>query len=276
MLYQKIFTGEKLYHIARGNLPEFPEHRHADLELNFCIDGEFDIIIDKKLYHVNAGSTTVIPSMCSHEIPDHKNERSIVTLIVGMTLLKESFTEFSEALSSPMIMDLNTEGRKRIRELFLECEQALCRHGKSAELLITGNIYKILAYLLEELSVSKKESNRLRDYRKVENIEKALELIYYNYKAPLSIEYVSALTGYSKSNFCKMFKKVVGESFHQALNRRRVNNAAGLLSVTDMSVSDISAEVGFGEPKAFCRVFKSFYGVTPGQYRKSNNRTSDP
>lgn len=36
----------------------------------------------------------------------------------------------------------------------------------------------------------------------------------------------------------------------------------------DMAVADIAAEVGFSESKAFCRVFKAIYGVTPGQYRR--------
>ena len=273
MLYQKIFTAEKPYHIACGSLPRFPEHRHADFEFNFCIEGEFDITVDKQLFHVSEGSTTVIPPMCAHEIPDHKNERKIVTLIVGVTLLKEAFAEFSQAISTPRIMDLTTEGRGKIRELFLECAEALGQQGTSSELLITGNIHKILAYLLDQLSASENAEAQGSDYRTVKNIEKALDLIYYSYKAPITVEQASALTGYSKSNFCKIFKKVVGESFHQALNRRRVDNAAGLLAVTDMSVSDISAEVGFSETKSFCRVFKSFFGVTPGQYRKSNSTT---
>ena len=48
MLYQKIFTYEKPYSIGVGQFGEFPEHRHADFECNFCLDGEFDIVIDRK------------------------------------------------------------------------------------------------------------------------------------------------------------------------------------------------------------------------------------
>ena len=36
--------------------------------------------------------------------------------------------------------------------------------------------------------------------------EKALELIYYSYKEQITVEQAAELTGYSKSNFCKIFK----------------------------------------------------------------------
>ncbi len=268
MLYQKIHSGERPYSIGIGGLAPFQEHRHADFELNFCVEGAFDILADKKTYHVEAGCTTLLPPMCAHEIPAHSDERTVITLTVGMSLFKRHFSEFSRISAEPRVFDLRTPEYNKVHELFMECAEVMRAPTDTAELLITGNIYKIFAYLFGRPTEEKKEQS-LADYRKIENVEKALELIYYNYKEELSVEYVAALTGYSKSNFCKLFKRVVGESFHQALNRQRVSNAAGLLRASDMAVADIAAEVGFSESKAFCRVFKAIYGITPGQYRRA-------
>ena len=52
MIYQKIFTDEKPYQISLARQTGFPEHRHADIEINFCYEGELDVIIDKKRYTV--------------------------------------------------------------------------------------------------------------------------------------------------------------------------------------------------------------------------------
>lgn len=268
MIYQKIFTDEKPYHIGLGRLSEFPEHRHADFEFNFCISGEFDIIIDKKTYHVTEGSTTFIPPMCSHAIPKQENERSVLTLIVGMSLLKKHFKFFSRLANEPKIYTLETPDGIKARELFYECAEIKHNSEGAAELLLTGNVYKIMSYVFNLLSGNNENSVRESDYLKVENVERALELIHYDYKENLTVEYVAELTGYSKSNFCKIFKTVVGEGFHQALNRQRIECAIGLLSTSNMSIAEISEEVGFNEPKAFCRVFKSIYGISPGQYRK--------
>ena len=274
MLYQKIHTNERPYYITIGSFSPFQEHRHADFELNFCVEGSFDILADKKSFHVDAGCTTLLPPMCAHEIPEHENERTVITLTVGMSILKKHFTEFSKIATAPSVYDLRSPEYARVHALFMECAEAIRDGGATSELLIIGNIYKIFAYLFEDSQSVDSAAAAATDYRKIENVEKALELIYYNYKEELSVDCVAQITGYSKSNFCKIFKKVVGESFHQTLNRQRVSNAAGLLRATDMAVSDIAAEVGFSESKAFCRVFKSVFGVTPGQYRRSEKGES--
>ncbi len=270
MLYQKILSNEQPYYIGIGHLSPFQEHRHADFELNFCVDGSFDVLADKKLFHVETGCTTLIPPMCSHEIPAHDgSDRTGMTITVGMSLLKRHFSDFSRIATAPEVFDLRRPENKRIYDLFMECANTLQEGSAVSDLLIMGNILKIFAYLFEAHASTEGESAKGTEYLKIENVEKALELIYYNYKEALSVERVAALTGYSKSNFCKIFKKVVGESFHQALNRQRASNAAGLLRATDMAVADIAAEVGFSESKAFCRVFKAIYGITPGQYRRA-------
>ena len=269
LIYQKIFTDEQPYRVGMGPFLEFPEHRHADFEMNFCLSGGFDIMMDKKSYRVEAGHVTFIPSMCSHAVPSQEGDRNVITIIVGMALLKKYFNEFSHLASAPAVYDLNKPEMQKIRELFWECVAVLRSEDEGVELLLTGNVYKIAAYLLQVLSNEGERTISKVDLRKVENVEKALDLIHYHYKEPITVEYAAEITGYSKSNFCKIFKKVVGESFHQALNRRRADNAAGLLKASDMSVADIATEVGFSESKAFCRVFKSVYGKTPGEYRKS-------
>ena len=270
MIYQKIFTTEDPYRVGIGTFPSFPEHRHADLEFNFCIEGEFDIIIDKKLHHVTEGGMTFVHSMESHEIiGDNSGERRVMTLIVGHSLMKKHFGEFNRAAFVNSVYDLNEDGRVEIKNLLIECERLLRSNTPSKDMMLTGNIYKILASMLDTLAVADRGVSEESNYSKIENIENALELIYYKYKEPITVEDAAALTGYSKSNFCKIFKRTVGEGFHQALNRQRAENAAGLLKLSNMSVADIAAEVGFSEAKAFCRVFKAIYGITPGQYRKN-------
>lgn len=80
------------------------------------------------------------------------------------------------------------------------------------------------------------------------------------------------LCGYSKSNFCKIFKRITGEPFHGVLNGYRIRIACDLLDKTDYSVERIAGEVGFADTKTFCRVFKSVMGVTAGRFRKKDKK----
>jgi YesN/AraC family two-component response regulator len=183
--------------------------------------------------------------------------------------LKKHFDDFLKLPLQPAVFDLNTEKGKRIRDLFCECAEMKGSGTAEAELVITGNIYKILAYFMGEFSNLGEAVARERDLSQIESVEKALEQIYLHYREPLTVEGVADLVGYGKSNFCKIFKKTVGEGFHQALNRHRVACAEGLLKASRLSVAAVATEVGFADVKSFCRVFKAVKGISPGQYRKA-------
>lgn len=272
MVYQKILTDEKPYQMSLGTLSSYHEHRHADLEFNFCLEGSFEIIVEKNRYNVEAGQMSLIRPMASHSIPPSDGNRRVITVVVGFTFLKKYFPLFSSCVHAPTVLklDTGTYEQQEIRRLFYECAKVFKTGDNRSELITTGNLYKICAYLLSEFTETDNKENGEPDFRMVANIERALELIYYEYPKALTIEDAAAVTGYGKSNFCKIFKFVVGESFHRALNRQRIKSACGLLSETDMPISAIAEEVGFCEAKTFCRVFGEIMGMTPREYRRNS------
>ncbi|MCE2028893.1 AraC family transcriptional regulator [Sessilibacter corallicola] len=60
-----------------------------------------------------------------------------------------------------------------------------------------------------------------------------------------------------------------GLSFKQMKKKARERRAQYFLKYTKLSVTEISYELGFSEPSAFCRAFRSWTGKTPAEY-KSN------
>lgn len=273
MLYQQILTGKTPYHVGTGvMMPRgFKEHRHADIEIHYCMKGFLNAIIDKISYQAKEGEMLIIPPMASHEFPKRDDEDShILTIIVGPTLLKEHFNKFSgECFSSPLCrFDDTVKIHRKLRKLLLECAELVEAPSETSELLIKGNLYKIMAYILTAFGTTCDESAQTNDFKMVAKIEKALELIYYHYAEPITIDDAADATGYGKSNFCKIFKNIVGDTFHNVLNRQRVENACILLKETATPISEIAQQVGFGETKTFCRVFRAIMGLTPGGYRK--------
>lgn len=269
MLYQKILTEEQPYQLILGRLSGFAEHRHADMEFNYCVRGSFDVIIDKKSYHVNEGEVALISPCVSHSFPPCPNaERQVLTGIVGSTLLKRSFERFANHSFSHPVCRLSDHP-----DLHLALDEMLSLYAErteKSELLLTAALYRTCACLLDELACfGETAAQSTADIGTVANIEKALELIYYDYHNALTVEDAAAATGYGKSNFCKLFKRVTGAGFHQALNHRRVRVACGLLAQNDLSIAQIATEVGFAETKTFCRVFKETEGMTPGAYRRA-------
>ena len=181
--------------------------------------------------------------------------------------LKKFFSPFTQREFSASVYSLtDSEEDKSIKKVLDETSALTKTSGQVDELLITSNLYRLCAFILDKLCVECQENSQ--DLTLIEGIEKALDLVYYNYFEPITVDDGATATGYGKSNFCKIFKKVTGYTFHEFLNKRRVEVALGLLSQSNMTVTEISQEVGFTEAKTFCRVFRQIMGVTPLKYKK--------
>ncbi|MDR0377645.1 MAG: helix-turn-helix domain-containing protein [Spirochaetaceae bacterium] len=74
----------------------------------------------------------------------------------------------------------------------------------------------------------------------------------------------------SEDYLSRIFRREMGFSLWEYLNRYRVHLAAELLTHTGDAICDIAMRTGFQDHAYFCRVFKNIYGKAPGQLR--NNR----
>ena len=73
----------------------------------------------------------------------------------------------------------------------------------------------------------------------------------------------------SEKYLSRYFKKHFYISFSQYLSHLRLSHAKNLLETTDLSITEVAASAGFPSVSFFIRSFKSNYGITPLQYRKS-------
>ena len=58
-------------------------------------------------------------------------------------------------------------------------------------------------------------------------------------------------------------------SYQNIKDECRKEAAITYMNVPQLSINDIAALMGFDEPSAFFRSFKKWTGMTPGEYRKS-------
>ena len=274
MYYETIRREDSPYKLWISAMGCPGEHRHADLEIAFCFVGEFDIEIDRKKYSVKEGDLLIIPPMALHGTAKKTTEHiRVLSAILGISFLKNYLPNLHSLRFQNLLLHLEDVGGelRELRGLLLDTV-ALCQgQSSTAELRKAGNLYKIIASLAEISAevprVQKRESDELH---RMECAERALELIYAQYNTNLTVEDAAAAAGASTSNFCRIFKAIVGESFHKRLNRHRISCATGLLTESSMQISDIAAEVGFPETKSFCRVFREIMGMTPGEYRRAH------
>lgn len=99
-------------------------------------------------------------------------------------------------------------------------------------------------------------------------IEKALKYIEEHYDKACRLTDVADRVNLNPSYFSVMFKKAVGDSFTNYVNRVRMDKAAVLLRSTDLKIFEVACAVGFDEPNYFTNVFKQQYRMSPKEYRR--------
>ncbi len=269
MLYQKLLLGEKPYYVSGlCSSGGFENHRHPEVEFYYCTEGSCRILLNKTQHQLRAGDLAVVGSMNAHEIqrePDTSCKS--LALEVGPVFLAEHFEALAAVARENPILKVTPEVHPELYALLQELIRVSGDKDPFAELEVKGTLYRFCAALLRcfEQGQGSREGASIRA---ISNIERALELVYNNYSARITVEEVAELCGYSKSNFCRIFKQITGETFHNVLNCHRVEMACHLLKKTDHSVERIADEVGFADTKTFCRVFKAVTGTTAGKYRR--------
>jgi transcriptional regulator GlxA family with amidase domain len=101
-------------------------------------------------------------------------------------------------------------------------------------------------------------------------IKQMLGYIHEHYAEPLTVSQIAAASAISESECYRCFRKVLDASPIDYLLQYRIRAAAGLLSSSDMSVSDICFATGFNSPSYFAKVFRQELLVSPRKYRSTH------
>ena len=84
-----------------------------------------------------------------------------------------------------------------------------------------------------------------------------------------SVAYFADKCCYSTKYFGELVKTETGRTARDFINDRLLRAAKQLLADEELSISQVSQELGFEYPQHFVRFFKSQTGKTPSEYRRS-------
>ncbi len=94
------------------------------------------------------------------------------------------------------------------------------------------------------------------------------EYIAENIENNISLETISSAFGYTPSYFSRKFKQVYGMNLSKYLIKVKLEKSLNYLRYTDRSLVDISTTLWFSSQSHFQNVFKTYYGMTPMEYRR--------
>ena len=99
----------------------------------------------------------------------------------------------------------------------------------------------------------------------------ARDILHTSFQHPLDLSWLSRQACLSMPQLIRHFRSVFAMTPHQYLISLRLCHAAQWLKDSRMPVQEISWRCGYADVSAFCRVFKTVYGMQPERYRRKRD-----
>lgn len=103
-----------------------------------------------------------------------------------------------------------------------------------------------------------------------EAVESTLNYIEEHLTEEIKLEALASRVYISKFHFYRIFKALTGYSVADYHDRRRLNQSRAYLKNSQMSILEIALELGYNSHEVLSRKFKRYYGMTPSQFRNSD------
>jgi len=134
------------------------------------------------------------------------------------------------------------------------------------ELDMAAGIFQIWKTMVSLLPLCPGQGHGVED----ERLKRIMLLIKEKYSEPLTLDAIARQINISRGECCRYFRKMTGQPLFEYITRFRIDKSVELLLYTDMRISDIAAESGFGTQSYYTECFRKLKGVTPRQFRLSN------
>lgn len=149
-----------------------------------------------------------------------------------------------------------------------------CNTSVAIEAFEKETLAKLMLLGLNACRTQENAATHGTECRKRVNVEEILTYIAQNF-ATATLSDTAAHFGYTPEHLHRIIKKQTGNGFSVFQLSARMSKAVYLLSETSIPIHRIACMLGLSGSEYFCRMFKKYTGVSPREYRKSTQASSD-
>lgn len=254
-----IHQGNHQLLLSNNKKLNFPLHLQNGVEIICLRSGSTTLHYAGKKYNMVSGDLLVVfPSMV-HGFTNSKETDSIMMLIpIDNTASFRSLLERKEPLLPILKKPFWEEtGLAQILEM------AHHDWGKANEAIQQGYVLLVLGKLIPLLSLIDRNPNS------GDVLYRAMTYLHEHYVEPITRKQLASALGYNESYISHIFSDILHTTLTDYLLQLRLDKATNLMANTQLTISSIAMQAGFGSIRSFNRAFLKTMGCTPKEYRKS-------
>lgn len=245
-------------------------HWHEEVEWTYVAEGVVEVFVDEGMYQYRRGQMFAIAPNALHRVRCIEDCR-IIACVFNRHMLAFSLTDYvSRKYINPFV-----EGKTKIANPvedpdgfiaggFAAALRACREQPVGYQLDVKVNLLRIFEGAIRRgalVDAGEKETS-------LSVLEDVILYIQEHYSEKLTSEELARIAGYQPQYFSRLFKKTVGVTPIEYINRYRVKRACYALLDSNDSILDISIQCGFQSCSYFIKKFKEISGVSPKRYRR--------
>lgn len=268
IIWKKLATSRQQTNVARtelsGNL-EVPAHDHDFPEVFWLESGSIEHELNgvKTILHKNSLALIKPEDIHSYKSPDGKK-----CSYMNVAFCPEMLDAFSKRYFSHMtdfwsLSDKEIISMSEVQITFLS--SAAEKLAENPDSVFEMDFF--ILCLLKEIGYKDNPS----DFSVCPDwLEAACEKMRMPGNLGGGVKRFNELAGRTPEHVARTLKKSIGMTPLEMINRYRMEYASVQLRMTSKEITDISFECGFESLSHFYRVFKAYFKLSPGKYRKCN------
>lgn len=250
-------------------------HMHSQIELNFVLSGHMTYWFDGRELTVDEGRLCLFWGMIPHQVIDRQEGTRFVCLYVPMSVFLglANLSRFRDAVFRGAMIEA-LEIRSWDRDIFQRWREELLAGDENLTEIVRNELTaRVLRIERDGWRDLREEGSAIasfsaNDSERVEHIERMLRFIAEHALENISADDVGNAVGLHPNYAMSIFKRAVGHTINQAIVRHRLDTAQSLLISTDLSITDVAFESGFGSVSRFYEAFSQRFVEKPTAFRR--------
>jgi len=250
-------------------------HMHSQIELNFVLSGQMTYWFDGRELTVDEGRLCLFWGMIPHQVTDRREGTRFVCLYVPMSVFLglANLSRFRDAVFRGAMIEA-LEIRSWDRDIFQRWREELLAGDENLTEIVRNELTaRVLRIERDGWRDLREEGSAIasfsaNDSERVEHIERMLRFIAEHALDNISADDVGTAVGLHPNYAMSIFRRAVGHTINQAIVRHRLDTAQSLLISTDLSITDVAFESGFGSVSRFYEAFSQRFVEKPTAFRR--------
>lgn len=246
-------------HISVKYIPHF----HQETEIVYVMAGELTVTLGVNSYRVREGGICIIPSRMIHNLYTEDYSECFVMKLY-------SAVDLSNIHLEQYIFRENVCGYEALHgyvEAIIEEHSKKQAHYELAVNILAESIFLFILRKTNYRSVDGKI--RLKQISESKIFDSINEYLEAHYCDDFTLDDVAQYLNYTKSYFCRVFKKITGITFWEYYTMYRLEKSIGYIQAFPRDTLTAAAQrSGFKNIRSFYTAFNAYYHCTPNEYRK--------